>query len=171
MPVGSVTRDHTGEEKANDAPMIAPPVCINIMWMLCDFSSQIGATRIVPGSHLSGRQPKKGLFAEQDVISAEAPAGTAMVIDGRLWHGTGANITDEPRLGILQTMCGPQFRPQENYTVGVSTEILEDASPRLRALLGFKTWNAYGRVESPAVEFIYSKQESIGELIPHDSDG
>ena len=166
IPVGSITRDDGGEERSPDAPMIAPPACLNIMWMLSDFTADIGATRIVPGSHLSGRQPKEGLYSESDVIAAEAPAGSAMFFEGRLWHGTGSNITDQPRLGILLTFCGPQFRPAENYTVAVAPEVIADASPLMRALLGFKTWNAYGRIDGPATEYFEPGEKSPGELYP-----
>ena len=36
---------------------IAPAACSNVIWMLDDFTEANGATRVVPGSHLSGRQP------------------------------------------------------------------------------------------------------------------
>ena len=37
---------------------------------------------------------------------------------------------------------------------------------KLLALLGFKVWNAYGRIESPAVEFISPGETSLGEMQP-----
>ena len=109
---------------------------------------------MVPGSHLRGRQPDAKRMAEGDSIATVADAGTAMVFDGRLWHGTGANVSGKPRLGILTTFCGPQFRPQENYTIGTAPAVLADATPDLLALLGFKVWNAYGRVGQPTAEFV-----------------
>ena len=67
---------------------------------------------------------------------------------------------------MITTFCGPQFRPQENFAVGTSLEVLEDASPDLLALLGFKIWNAYGRIESPLADFIQPGQTSLGEMVP-----
>lgn len=52
--------------------------------------------------------------AAEETVAAKSPAGTAMVFDGSLWHGTGANVSDVNRYGLLTTFCGPQFRPQEN---------------------------------------------------------
>src|SRR5262245_52885181 len=36
---------------------IAPMAAANVMWMITDFTEENGATRIVPGSHLSGAEP------------------------------------------------------------------------------------------------------------------
>ena len=166
LPVGSITREHRDVDDAGPPSMIAPAVVVNVMWMLVDFTAENGGTRLVPRSHLTGRHPDKELDKNVEPIAAEGPAGTAIVFDGRMWHGTGANVSDGPRLGVLSTFCGPQFRTQENLTVGTSKEVLENAPPELLALLGFKVWNAYGRVESPAVDFIAPDEISLGELRP-----
>ncbi len=164
LPVGSITRQEAGEVRAG-AAMIAPPACVNSMWLLGDFRAANGATRVVPGSHLSGRQPDPHLYGEQDLVPIEAPAGTAMFFEGRLWHGSGVNRTGEPRMGLLNTYCGPQFRPQENYTLGMLPDALADAPPALKELVGFKVWNGYGRFDSPAVDLI-ARDQLIGELTP-----
>ena len=166
LPAGSITRERRDVDDAGPPSMIAPAVVVNVMWMLVDFTAENGGTRLVPRSHLTGQHPDKELDKDVEPIAAEGPEGTAMVFDGRMWHGTGANVSDGPRLGVLSTFCGPQFRTQENLTVGTSREVLENAPPELLALLGFKVWNAYGRVESPAVDFIAPDETSLGELRP-----
>ncbi len=164
LPVGSITRERFDTDVDDASPMIAPAAAVNVLWMLVDFTAGNGGTRVVPGSHLFGRHPEKA--ADVEAVAAEGPAGTALIIDARIWHGTGANVTGGQRLALLTTFCGPQFRPQENFTVGTSPEVLNDAPPELLALLGFKVWNAYGRVENPAVEFISPGESSLGELRP-----
>jgi ectoine hydroxylase-related dioxygenase (phytanoyl-CoA dioxygenase family) len=166
LPVGSITRERFDEFAAGPPALIAPPACCNIMWMLDDFTEEKDATRVVPGSHLLGRQPHPERDKGVTTASAVAPAGTAMVFEGRLWHGTGANRGNGPRMGLLTTFCGPQYRPQENFTVGTRPEVLADASPDLRALLGFKVWWGYGRIENPAVDFIEPGETSLGEMYP-----
>ena len=146
--------------------MVTPTACCNIMWMLDDFSEENGATRIVPGSHLKGRQPDHARDGDLPTIAATGPAGSAMVFDGRLWHGTGANTGNSRRMGLLTTFCGPQLRPQENFTVGTRQEVLDSASPDLLALLGFRVWSAYGRIGDPVVEFIDRNETPIGEMRP-----
>ena len=162
VPVGSITRERPNLAGEDPPAMIAPCVCVNVMWMLNDFSAENGGTRFVPGSHLRGRPP--GPMDNEETVSAEGMAGTAMVFDGRLWHGTGANISSENRYGLLSTFCGPQFRPQENFTIGARPELLAEASPGLLALLGFKVWSGYGRVESPVAEYVMQDERSLGEL-------
>ena len=145
---------------------MSPAVACNVMWMLTDFTEENGATHVVPRSHLSGKQPDVDLDKDVESIPAVAPAGTAMVFEGRLWHSTGANVSDAPRLGALSYFCAPQFRQQENLTVGTDSAVLRDAAPELLALLGFKVWQGYGRIESPKSEFISPGQTSLGELAP-----
>ena len=79
-------------------------VC-NSMWLLDDFTVENGATRVVPGSHRSGKHPKDALkdAAQQhpEEIQLIAPAGTVIVFNSHLWHAGGLNQTDSPRHGML----------------------------------------------------------------------
>ena len=154
------------QEGGTPSESMSPAVACNVMWMLTDFTEENGATHVVPRSHLSGKQPDVELDRDVESIPAVAPAGTAMVFEGRLWHSTGANVSDAPRLGALSYFCAPQFRQQENLTVGTDPAVLRDAAPELLALLGFKVWQGYGRIESPKSEFISPGQTSLGELAP-----
>ncbi|MEC7865658.1 MAG: hypothetical protein VYD02_01985, partial [Pseudomonadota bacterium] len=83
-----------------------------------------------------------------------------------LWHGTGANSGNTDRLGVLTTFCAPQFRQQENQTIGLDRSLWESCSDKLKARLGFKVWNAYGRIESSFEEMIEPEPNRIGELKP-----
>ena len=166
LPPGSIDRRRFDVDEAGPPAMIAPAVVVNVLWMLSGFTAENGATRLVPRSHLIGRQPDADRDSDVETVAAEGPAGTALVLDGRTWHGTGANVSGAPRWAVITTFCGPQFRPQENFTVGTSPDVLKTASPELLALLGFKVWNAYGRIESPAVEFISPGETSLGEMRP-----
>ena len=164
--VGSITRDNFDDDAPETAPMIAPTASCNIMWMLDDFTQENGATRIVPGSHMSGRRPDPEKDKDVPTVAAVGPAGAAMVFEGRLWHGTGANLSNTSRAGLLTAFCGPQFRPQENFAVGTRPEVLETASPDLLALLGFRVWLGQGRIDSPVAEFVDPEQPMIGEMQP-----
>lgn len=167
LPIGSMTRQRFDTDEADDEPsMVAPAACCNVMWMLDDFTEENGATRIVPGSHLNGRQPDHERDKDVVTTAATGPAGNAMVFDGRLWHGTGANIGNNRRKGLLTTFCGPQFRPQENFTVGTRPEVLEQASEDLLDLLGFGVWCGYGRIGNPQIAFIDPQEAQPGAMQP-----
>ncbi len=121
---------------------------MNVMWMLVDFTEENGATRLVPGSHRIPAEPP----GDRPVATVPGigPAGTALVFDGRIWHGTGANTTaDEYRYGVLTYFCRPWMRPQENYTLSTHPDVLATADDELRALLGLRVWRTLGGVEGP----------------------
>ncbi|MET0325463.1 MAG: phytanoyl-CoA dioxygenase family protein [Ilumatobacteraceae bacterium] len=76
------------------------PLTMNVMWMLVDFTDDNGATRLVPGSHRVRAEPPRDEAVE--TVAGVGPAGTALVFDGRVWHGTGANTSvDQYRAGVL----------------------------------------------------------------------
>lgn len=145
---------------------IAPAVVVNTMWMLNDFDADNGSTELVPGSHLSGAHPRPGDQADYEIVQPEGPAGTLMVFDGRLWHGTGANTSDRERIGVLVTFCAPQFRQQENQVLGFDRALWDEVPEKLKSRMGFKVWNAYGRIESPRDTWIDPDPTRIGELKP-----
>ena len=166
LPVGSFTRERFNANGPSEIPpaMLAPPAVSNVLVMLDAMTEANGGTRLVPGSHLAGRHPDKVLDAAVKTIGAEGPAGCAIITDGRIWHGTGANQTNTDRNAILITYCGPQFRPQENYTIGTRSDVLSGASDRLRELFGLRVWCGYGRTGDPTVDFVDPAVEEIGEF-------
>src|SRR5690348_15571962 len=115
-----------------------PTVC-NSMWALTDFTEANGATRIIPGSHLSDQNPEYG--KPYDSIAAEMPKGSVLVWHGSLWHGGGANQTDERRVGIAMNYCAGYIRQQENQQLGIPKEVAQRFSPRLRQLVGYGIYN------------------------------
>jgi ectoine hydroxylase-related dioxygenase (phytanoyl-CoA dioxygenase family) len=134
-----------------DQSFVPPPwppysLVANIMWMLDDFTPENGATRIVPGSHTRDHGPGFGSDPFPPTVPVCAPAGTAMVFEGRLWHQTGTNVTeDQRRYGILAYYCRPFIRQQENFFASLRPEVLED--PRLRQLLGWENYLSLGMVD------------------------
>ena len=107
----------------------------NGAWLLDDFTEDNGATLVVPGSHAYGRNPK---YADADrAIPVVAPAGSLLFFDGRLWHGTGANTTDQLRRAVFAYYCQPWLRAQEVHPASLDPEVVAAASPVLRRLTGF----------------------------------
>ena len=166
---GSITREgyrghHAGGEATMNLPAFAPACVCNSMWTLDDFREDNGATIVVPGSHLNGRQPDPELDAQANWIPAVAPAGSVVIFEGRTWHSTGANHSNQTRIGLTINFCAPQFRQQENFLLGTSPEVLTDASEELLALIGFKPWYGYGSIDAPKGEFVARGQYGLGEL-------
>ncbi len=165
--IGAVRRDTFNDwDRERPGPALNPPAVCNIMWMACDFTEENGATRIVPGSHLSGENADPSVPHKIETVAAAGTAGTAVIFEGRTWHAIGVNRTDEPRYGVVTNYCGPQFRQMENFTLGTRPDVLAEADERLLELLGFRQWDGYGKIGDPAVEFVSRDQELIGELRP-----
>ncbi|MBK35151.1 MAG: hypothetical protein CME26_06425 [Gemmatimonadetes bacterium] len=167
---GSITRDHhrghyAFGEAGMDPVTIAPACTCNVMWTVDDFTAQNGATIVVPGSHLFGRQPDPELDEDAGWIPAVAPAGSFIVLDGRVWHSTGANVSDRTCIGLTTNFCSWQFRQQENLIMGVSDEVLESASDEFLDLIGFQPAFGYGSVE-PSDERVERGRRALGELKP-----
>ncbi|HET6874249.1 MAG TPA: phytanoyl-CoA dioxygenase family protein [Acidimicrobiales bacterium] len=142
------------------------PMVANIMWMLDDFTEDNGATRVIPGSHELGASfLADGAPGSEAAVAATGPAGTALIFDGRILHGTGANSTAAPRRGILTYFCRPYVRQQENFGLSVRDSVLAEASDELKALLGFRCQNTLGGVEGPRVGSLVARPHSpVGEL-------
>ena len=65
-------------------------VC-NTVWMLDDFTPENGATRMVPGTHRSGRRPQDVLddpmASHPDEVLLIGKAGSVAVMNAHMWHG------------------------------------------------------------------------------------
>ena len=132
------------------APRSVPiRVVVNTAWMLEDHAEENGGTRLVPGSHLWPELPEDKPDVQS--IAATGPAGTMVMFDGRLWHGTGANRSTRRRRLLLGYFCRPWIRPQENFTLSLLDELYEEASPELLGLLGFRTYGTLGNVNGVIV--------------------
>lgn len=122
------------------------PMVANAMWMLDDFTPENGATRVRPGSHLKCEGPVPTL-EDRLTVPVTGSAGTVMIFDGRLWHQTGANVTQgERRHGILAYYCRAFMRTQENWFLSIDPGVLE-RRPELRALLGYDQYLSLGMVD------------------------
>ena len=109
-------------------------VVLNTMWALDDFTADNGATVIVPGSH---RTAPDEMPDPATAIAATMPAGSVMFYVGTVWHGGGANRTDERRLGVILEYAASWLRAQENHVTAVAPEVVRTLEPRLQELLGY----------------------------------
>jgi ectoine hydroxylase-related dioxygenase (phytanoyl-CoA dioxygenase family) len=115
-----------------------PPVVVNTMWPLDEFTAANGATRFIPGSHRwePGRLPS----AQEPVEVATMSPGSVMFYLGSLWHGGGANDTGQPRLGVILEYAAAWLRPQENHCLAVPRDTARQLPERLQELLGYNIY-------------------------------
>jgi ectoine hydroxylase-related dioxygenase (phytanoyl-CoA dioxygenase family) len=135
---GETAQPIHADDQLMPIPKPHPPTVCNTMWALTDFTEANGATRIIPGSHLADASPVYG--QHYDSIAAEMPRGSVLVWHGSLWHGGGANTTDERRVGIAMNYCAGYIRQQENQQLGIPREVAAGFDQRLQQLCGYSVY-------------------------------
>ncbi len=65
------------------------------------------------------------------------PKGSVVLYLGSTWHGGGANQSNAPRMGLVNTYCLGWLRPESNMFLKVPPEIAARYGPHVRALLGY----------------------------------
>jgi len=136
-------------------------VSLSFIFAVDPFTTENGATQVVPGSHRWGDDVVERLLAEVDfatvpalarvprpkprlpawvdgeLLDVEMPAGAAIAFLGTLVHRGGENRSDRPRLALSNQYCQPWARQQENYCLSIPREQARAMSPRVQALLGY----------------------------------
>jgi ectoine hydroxylase-related dioxygenase (phytanoyl-CoA dioxygenase family) len=89
-------------------------VC-NSIWMLDDFTSENGATRMIPRSHTWHRLPEPGnTISRPDEELVTGTAGTVVIMNTHMWHGGTANRTGRCRRA-LHGFYTRSDKPQQQY--------------------------------------------------------
>jgi ectoine hydroxylase-related dioxygenase (phytanoyl-CoA dioxygenase family) len=127
---------HADQALAVPAPW-NEPWTINIIWCLDGVHDGNGATRYVPGSHhWTGFDDVPDDISDR-TIAFEAPAGSLIAMDGRLWHTSGANRSENERRAMLFGYYSRDFvRQQVNWDACLSAATKDRLDPAARALLG-----------------------------------
>jgi ectoine hydroxylase-related dioxygenase (phytanoyl-CoA dioxygenase family) len=107
----------------------------NTIWALTDFTEKTGATRVIPGSNHFDDALK---FEEKDTIPAEMEKGSVLFYTGAIYHGGGANRSDETRWGLNITYARSWLRQEENQYLSVPHEIARELPEPLLRLLGYQ---------------------------------
>lgn len=114
-------------------------VVCNSLWMLDDFTPENGATRIVPGSHRWGKQPREvmadPLEPHPEEVLVTGKAGTVVVYNAHVWHGGTANGTGQHRRALHGFFVRRDY-PQQQYQKQLLRQSTQDRlRPELRRLL------------------------------------
>jgi len=116
-----------------------------VLYALCDFTAENGATRVVPGSHL---WPDKRKPQEHEVVAAEMNAGSAIYYLGKTLHGGGPNQTqDQMRRALFLGFSLGWLRTKENFFISTPIEAVREMPKRVQQLLGYETHGGIGVVD------------------------
>lgn len=119
---------------------------MNAIWCLDDTDEANGATRYLPGSHRFSTFAEVPDDPKAGMRSFEAPAGSVILMDGRLWHTSGSNTTADRERALLFAFYARSFlRHQNNWGRALSRETKQALSPQLKEWLGLGSGNiGYG---------------------------
>lgn len=110
---------------------------ISVLTALGDYDAEVGATRVIPQSHL---WPHDRPMNPEDSQPVELEPGDALVYLGSLVHGGGQNSTDDRvRKGLYTAYLLGWLTPEEAPALSVTPELAATLPQRGRELLGWSS--------------------------------
>ncbi|MGB1311709.1 MAG: phytanoyl-CoA dioxygenase family protein [Leucothrix sp.] len=113
---------------------------ISAMWALDDFTIENGATRVALGDHAPENLHN---IDDADVVQAVMPKGSVLFYLGSTVHGGGANASNTPRKGLINTYSLGWLRQEENHYLTIPRETADSYPEHVRRLMGYQTHGAY----------------------------
>jgi ectoine hydroxylase-related dioxygenase (phytanoyl-CoA dioxygenase family) len=107
----------------------------HVMWAMTDFTELNGATRVIPGSH---KWEDKLRPQYEETVPAEMPKGSVFFYVGSVYHGGGANQSDERRLGINVGYTLSWLRQEENQYLACPPDVARTIDEDLAKLIGYR---------------------------------
>lgn len=109
-----------------------------LQWMipLVNMNKHNGCTQVVPKTHKLGIL-KPTLKKNTKLINLSLDVGDMAVIDGRIWHCSGANKTNEDRWLIVITYCKWFFKPHYDIARSFPKKFISKLNNNLKIILGF----------------------------------
>ena len=110
------------------------------MVALGEFSADMGATLIAPGSHL---WPEERMAKPEELVVAEMEPGSSAFYLGSVVHAGGANRTaDKWRRGMHLSYCLGWLRAQENIFLSTPMEVVRSLPREQQAMMGYAIHDA-----------------------------
>ena len=106
----------------------------NTIWAITDFTSENGATQVVPGST---QWSDDAHISPDQIATAEMKAGSVLLYSGSVFHGGGENRSKHDRIGINITYALGWLRQEENQYLTCPPEIAKDLDQPLQELIGY----------------------------------
>lgn len=116
---------------------------VNSLLALTDVTEEMGATRVIPGSHLWADFTD---FASQEqTLPATMQAGDMLFYNGKVLHGGGANsTTDRPRRVLATAFSFPFVMGEEAWPFTVCPDEVRTYPRQVQQMLGFRSKSHHG---------------------------
>lgn len=139
-------------------PFTDQKVVLQCIWMLDDFTEHNGATQIVLGSHKFGYAPEPNKTYD-GMVQVTGRAGSVLVFNSALWHGTGAAVRPERRWGQVVTYARWFVKPCFDFPRMCTPELYAQLNPKQKQLLSLNT-------VPPTNEFTRTRTKQPLESLP-----
>jgi ectoine hydroxylase-related dioxygenase (phytanoyl-CoA dioxygenase family) len=128
--------------------------------MLDDSTVEHGTLEVLIGSHRAMEFPSEDFIKDNRQFVC-APRGSAILIDGDLWHRVGHNKTKDFHLVVTCVFSRPYFKQGMDYPRFLSAEYASQLSPRMRQLFGFnaRTPSSYEEWYQPMDKRFYQADQ------------
>ncbi|KAI5475109.1 hypothetical protein MNV49_001934 [Pseudohyphozyma bogoriensis] len=151
--------------QANEDPI--KPVMVGCLIAGTDCTKKNGATAVIPGSHLWGRNRQP--FPEE-CTQAVMKAGSALFTLGATFHGASANNADPSDHDAYRTLYAvfaqrDNFRPNLNHTLSTPIDVARRLPEDLLRLAGYyKALGGLNFVEDHqhSIEFMQDPENKLG---------
>ncbi|TGD84866.1 phytanoyl-CoA dioxygenase family protein [Mycolicibacterium sp. CH28] len=108
----------------------------NTLWAMTDYTAEMGATRVVPGSQVGDKKPTD--YTDDECLQAEMSRGSVLLYSGKIVHSGAANRSDKVRRAINVNYCVGWVRQEENQFLSVPTEVARTLDDDLLKLIGYQ---------------------------------
>jgi ectoine hydroxylase-related dioxygenase (phytanoyl-CoA dioxygenase family) len=137
------------EDWLRDPRFVLPMQICTVHFFLNDITEDLCPTKVIAGSHKSGRYPQRLGETSWDGREAEdvlCKAGDALFFRSELWHSGSFNLTTDQTRYLLQVhygrrMVAQKFSPYIEWQF--NPHVIAACTPRQRRLLGDHTASAY----------------------------
>lgn len=124
----------------------SPEITLSSMIGLDHVSEELGATRVLPGSH---RWTNYERYVEAETVAAELGPGDALLYSGYVVHGGGANRTaDRTRRAMHMSVVAGWLTPEEAHPLdfsradgGTNGGLLAAQPARVQRMLGHRSYD------------------------------
>lgn len=116
-----------------------PEVMCNCLVALSEYTEEMGATRIIPGSQSWPDFNDRERIENTPTIPVVMEKGDAFLYSGKVVHGGGANVSNRPRRALALAFCPGWLVPEEAYPFAIPLEMARTLSKRGQQLTGFRS--------------------------------
>lgn len=127
-------------------------VMLNTIVCLDDYRKDNGATWILPRSQVYSGRPSDETF-DAKAMQAEAPAGSIILFDSRLWHKAGVNQGKAPRRIVTPLFARASYKAEFDYCRSLGWDRVSEMSEPIKQVLGY-----YARTPSTLDEYYRPKE-------------